>query len=233
MNRTLLFLLFCLPLRIFSQNLVPNPDFESKSGCPSGPGQYQMSDSWFSANSATPDYFNDCSSAMEYGTEFNSKGGQVPHSGHGYMGIVSENLHQNPYYEYLETELKEPLKAGEQYCIRMYVSLGNSTSALREFGAVFSQTRVKVNNPDQLHLPFISVSNGSLLLETDTWICIKGTYPAKGGERFLTLGDFGDENNLVLVQPNPKLGPTFRSAYYFIDDIAVEQITPYSECQCP
>jgi hypothetical protein len=96
MNKYLLFLILCFPLKIFTQNLVPNPDFETKSGCPSGPGQYQMADSWFSANPATPDYFNDCSSTMEYGTEFNTKGGQMPHSGHGYMGIISEDLHQNP-----------------------------------------------------------------------------------------------------------------------------------------
>jgi hypothetical protein len=115
----------------------------------------------------------------------------------------------------------------------MYVSLGNSTSALREFGVLLSQSRIKVNTPDKLHLPYVIISNGNMLVETDSWACIKGTYLAKGGEKFLTIGDFGDENNLVLVQSNPKLGPTFRSAYYFIDDITVERITPYSECQCP
>lgn len=100
-------LLFLLPVTGYSQNLVINSDFESKSGCPDASGQFLLADEWFSPNIGTPDYFNDCSKTIEYGTEYNNRGGQIPHSGHGYMGILSENMHNNEFFEYIETHLKK------------------------------------------------------------------------------------------------------------------------------
>jgi hypothetical protein len=113
-------LLFALPYGLFAQNLIINSDFESKSSCPDASGQFILADEWFSPNTGTPDYFNDCSPTLEYSTEYNSKGGQIPHSGHGYKGILSENLHNNNFFEYLETHLKEPLKSDQLYCIKLH-----------------------------------------------------------------------------------------------------------------
>lgn len=231
MNKALLFLLVSLTFRLAAQNLVPNPGFEIRTGCPSGPGQCTMAEGWFSVNAATPDYFNDCSNAMEYGTEFNEKGGQIPHSGHAYMGFVSEDLHRNPYYEYIGTRLTDPLNAGQTYCIRIYVSRGKSTSALHELGAVFSQTKVKVSSVNELHIPYISLKDQDFLSDTEGWICLKASFTAKGGESFLTIGDFGDDSNFVLVYNDPKLDATFKSAYYFIDDVSVEP-SGIDGCRC-
>ncbi len=232
MNKNLLILLIFLPIRLFSQNLVPNADFENKNGCPTTSGQYRLAEEWFSPNSGTPDYFNDCCEVMNFGTEFNCKGGQVAHSGHGYMGFISENLHRNIYFEYLETTLKEPLKSGQVYCIRMFVSPGNGTCALHELGVVVSQTQLKGLSTGELHLPYTSIANGTVLSDKQEWTCIKGFYTAKGGESYLTIGNFGDDNNFVLVQNDQKLDPTFKSAYYFIDDVTLE-IASDSECKCP
>jgi hypothetical protein len=232
MNKNLIILLIFLPLQIFSQNLVPNPDFENKHGCPTSPGQYPLVEEWFSPNTGTTDYFNDCSISIDFGTEFNCKGGQVPHSGHGYMGFNSENLHKNAFYEYLEVKLEESLTAGQKYCIRMFVSLGNGYCALDELGVLFSQTSLKGLNNAQLHLPYIAVGNGKTLADKLEWMCIKGFYTAKGGESYLTIGDFGDDNNFVLIQNDPKLDATFKSAYYFIDDVSVEASSD-SGCKCP
>ena len=232
MNKNLLIILMFLPFQLLAQNLVLNPDFENKNGCPSSLGQYRLAENWFSPNSGTPDYFNDCSNSMDFGTEFNCKGGQIPHSGHGYMGFISENLHRNAYFEYLETTLKEPLKAGQIYCIRMFVSLGNTTFALRELGVVVSQTQLKDLSSGEFHLPYTSITNGSILSDTREWMCINGFYTAKGGETYLTIGDFGDDNNFVITQNVTKTDTSFKSAYYFIDDVSVE-VASDRECKCP
>ena len=220
------------PAVLFSQNLVINPDFETKNGCPNASGQFILAEEWFSPNIGTPDYFNDCSSTMEYGTEYNTKGGQIPHSGHGYMGILSENLHNNEFFEYLETHLKEPLKSDQQYCLKLYLSLGDCDFALDELGAVFSQSILKDLQVKKIVLPYLPLTNGSVLSDTEKWMCIKGIYKAKGGEKFLTIGYFDKEDKFIRVRMNPKNDPTFKSAYYFIDDVTMEPMEDASGCKC-
>ncbi|HZX62712.1 MAG TPA: hypothetical protein VFE66_05800 [Bacteroidales bacterium] len=230
--RILCVLLFMFPAVLFSQNLVINPDFETKNGCPNASGQFILAEEWFSPNIGTPDYFNDCSSTMEYGTEYNTKGGQIPHSGHGYMGILSENLHNNEFFEYLETHLKEPLKSDQQYCLKLYLSLGDCDFALDELGAVFSQSILKDLQVKKIVLPYLPLTNGSVLSDTEKWMCIKGIYKAKGGEKFLTIGYFDKEDKFIRVRMNPKNDPTFKSAYYFIDDVTMEPMEDASGCKC-
>jgi len=220
------------PAVLFSQNLVINPDFETKNGCPNASGQFILAEEWFTPNIGTPDYFNDCSSTMEYGTEYNTKGGQIPHSGHGYMGILSENLHNNEFFEYLETHLKEPLKSDQQYCLKLYLSLGDCDFALDELGAVFSQSILKDLQVKKIVLPYLPLTNGSVLSDTEKWMCIKGIYKAKGGEKFLTIGYFDKEDKFIRVRMNPKNDPTFKSAYYFIDDVTMEPMEDASGCKC-
>jgi hypothetical protein len=220
------------PAVLFSQNLVINPDFETKTGCPNASGQFILAEEWFSPNIGTPDYFNDCSSTLEYGTEYNTKGGQIPHSGHGYMGIQSENLHNNEFFEYLETHLKEPLKSDQQYCVKLYLSLGDCNFALDELGAVFSQSILKDLQVKKIVLPYLPLTNGSVLSDTEKWMCIKGIYKAKGGEKFLTIGYFDKEDKFTRVRMNPKNDPTFKSAYYFIDDVTMEPVEDASGCKC-
>jgi OmpA-OmpF porin, OOP family len=230
--KSLFFILFLFPVSLLSQNLVINSDFETKSGCPNASGQFVLADEWFSPNIGTPDYFNDCSSTLEYGTEFNCKGGQIPHSGHGYMGFLSENLHNNEFFEYLETHLSEPFKSDQTYCIKLYVSLGDCDFALDELGAVFSQSILKIPQAKKIVIPFLPLTNGSVLSDTEKWMCIQGIYKAKGGEKYLTIGYFDKEDKFSRVRTNPKNDPTFKSAYYFIDDVSVIRVDDTSSCNC-
>src|ERR1035437_4830693 len=109
MKKILLSLIILIPFSLFSQNLIPNPGFETYSDCPASLGQYQLAKFWSCPNAGTPDYFNDCTPTLEFGTEFNKKGGQIPHSGHAYMGFQSESLTRNEFYENLGTSLTSPL----------------------------------------------------------------------------------------------------------------------------
>jgi hypothetical protein len=228
--RILSFILFMFPMVLFSQNLVINSDFESKTGCPKASGQFVLAEEWFSPNIGTPDYFNDCSPTLEYGTEFNSRGGQIPHSGHGYMGILCENLHKNQFFEYIETHLTEPLKKDQLYCVKLFVSLGDCDFALNELGAIFSETALRDLQVKKIVLPYLSLSNGSPLEDTEKWMCIKGVYKAKGGERYLTIGDFDKDDTFVRVRTSPN-DPSFKSAYYFIDDVTVVPVDDESGCK--
>jgi len=233
--RSLLFILtFCSAAMIVTgQNLVPNAGFDQNNGCPKHSGQISLANFWFSPNNTTPDYFNDCSTSFDFGTEFNTKGGQVPHSGKAYAGIQVFNMNHNEYYEYLESRLDSPLTVNQQYCIRAWVSLGQSKYALEEFGAVFSVNEIKSPSPQKMKLPYTILRGQNPLSDADRWMCIQGIYTAKGGERFLTFGDFSTYDNFRSLQIDSSQDTLFKSTYYFIDDLAVEPVFTPGSCTCP
>ncbi len=225
------FLLF-VPVMMFAQNLLRNPGFEQKNGCPDRPGQISLANFWVSPNIATPDYFNDCSTGLDYGTEFNRKGGQVAHTGHAYAGLQFYYLNRNEFFEYIETQLDTALTAGQLYCIRAFVSLGKGDYAFRKLGAVLSVTEIKSADAHKLKLPFTVLENGRYLLDQDQWMCITGVYRAKGNERLLTLGDFSPDDqfwNIHTLSTNDSL---FKSTFYFVDDVSVEAIKDSTGCNC-
>jgi hypothetical protein len=210
-----------------------NPGFEQKSGCPSKSGQVSLALYWASPNNGSPDYFNDCSPGYEYSTEFNRKGGQLPHEGHGYAGLQFYNMNRNEYYEYMEGRFDSALVAGQLYCISAYVSLGNVSYAFQELGAVLSVTKLNSDIPVKMNLPYTSLSNGSYLVDQDQWMCIKGVYKARGGETFVTIGDFSKGDSFWYTPAQSKTDSVFKSSYYFIDDISVTPVSNQAECNCP
>ncbi|HTX87532.1 MAG TPA: hypothetical protein VMC08_00955 [Bacteroidales bacterium] len=232
MNRLLILTFAVMTCGLEAQNLVPNPGFENYLACPTQQGQYRLAENWFSPGTGTPDYFNDCSPALEYGTEFNVRGGQIPYEGHAYMGFQSADLHHNEFYEYLEARLIQPLDTGREYCIRAYVSRGNSTDALPSLGAVLSVSQLRTGNSARIRVRSVTLSCGRILADTSRWMCITGEYRARGGEQFLTLGDFSAKEAFVPVERDPSLDSTFKSAYYFLDEVSVTALDSLSRCSC-
>jgi len=232
MLRTVIFLLIFIPLSLSAQNLVRNPGFEQKSGCPDRPGQINLASYWFSPNIATPDYFNDCSPGLEYGTEFNKKGGQLPHSGHGYAGLQFYYLNRNEFYEYLQNHLDSPLVRGQLYCIKTFVSLGQASYGIKELDAVLSATEIKGSTAGKLIVPCVPLGNGQYLIDQEQWMCIQGIYKAKGGESLLTLGNFSSGDGFWNIRTQSATDSLFKSTYYFVDDVSLEAIGDSSECKC-
>jgi len=232
MRSLILQLLVFLSMTAMGQNLVKNSGFEEKSGCPVRAGQIYLANEWFSPNNGSPDYFNDCSPSLEYGTEFNKKGGRLPHSGHGYAGLQFYNMNRNEYYEYLETGLDSALTEGTLYCIKAWVSLGNVSYAFSEFGAVISVEELKTVQPIKMKIPHTMLVSGHRLTDKEKWMCIQGVYKARGGERFITVGQFSDKDEYWNIQTRSATDSIFKSSYYFIDDISLERIKESTDCSC-
>jgi hypothetical protein len=233
MRLFILSLLTILSLTLQGQNLVVNAGFEDKSGCPVRAGQIYLANEWFSPNNGSPDYFNDCSPSLEFGTEFNKRGGRLPHSGHGYAGLQFYNLNRNEYYEYLETKLDTALTAGLYYCIRAWVSLGNVSYAVQELGAVLSVEELKTIQPVKLKIPHTILDNGHPLTDNEKWMCIRGIYKARGGEKYLTLGLFNERDDFWNIRTRSATDSIIKSSYYFIDDLSVEEVPSETSCSCP
>lgn len=214
----------------FAQNLVPNHSFEKNDTCPDFFAELSKANYWFSATTGTPDYFNACYLPNLYpdiDVPLNNFGYQDAHDGVAYIGVVAfwSGLSVT-WREYAEVKLLQPLEANKKYHVHFFVSLADSSIyATDAMGAYFSYDSVVSQSYDALGFqPQIMNDQGNFLTDTMNWIEISGNYLAGGGENYLLIGNFKDQQNTDSVQVLP-LDNTqqfpFLLAYYWIDDVCV------------
>ena len=220
-------------------NLVYNPSFEEYRECPrkiDALGTLTIVDAWYQPTAGSADYYNVCGS-RDCGVPKNKLGIQDAHLGDGFCGIYCS---KTDYREYLQTELKEPLQAGEMYRVSFYVSLSEySSGAVATIGALFTDERivdtvrsVLMNKSVRQLAPGVSQTVASyyepqvvneydrVLTDTKSWMQISGVFTARGGERFMTIGNFfpASQSNVVDLDSLTYLLP---GAYYYIDDVSL------------
>lgn len=247
MRKRYIDILLCLGMGIAAQaqttpaeNLVYNPSFEEHTICPKkieSLGVLTIVDAWYQPTAGSADYFNRCGS-RECGVPSNKIGIQEPHSGDGYCGIYCS---KDNYREYLQTELKQPLKKGKTYRLRFYASLSEYSSAsIATLGGLLSVERITdttrgilmrrsrsnmSNNITQTLSSFYSpqVENPPerKIDDPQAWQLIEGTFIATGGESFLTIGNFNSAAHSNISYPDT-LTYLLPGAYYYIDDISLE-----------
>ena len=221
------------------ENLVYNGSFEEHTACPQqidALGIMRGVDAWWQPTAGSSDYFNTCGN-KESSVPRNKMGNQPAHTGDAYCGIYCS---QAAYREYLQTELREPLQAGRNYHVSFFVSLADkSPHAVATIGALFTPDMVSDATSDILkHREIIEIGGGQtasiatflvpqvmnpagqVLADTKSWVEVSGTFTAKGGERYLTIGNFADFNHSAV---NDMFNATavLQGAYYYIDDVSV------------
>lgn len=204
----------------YGQNLVPNGDFETYTDCPTTQGLLPYASPWSNIASLTPDYYHTCSSDLQSDVPTNLTGYQIPHSGNGYVGIFAFQVSSSPNVrEYISIQLEETLQNEQEYHLQFYLSLSNNSQfAITTIGAYFSESDALPMNQFILNVTPQIVNSTQALTDTTSWTLITGTYIATGGEQYLTIGNFEDDDNSGLQQVN---GGISNSAYYYIDDVCV------------
>lgn len=220
-------------------NMVYNPSFESYTQCPQridATGVMQEADAWWQPTLGSSDYFNTCG-ARECSVPLNKLGTQPAHTGEAYCGIYCS---QELYREYLQTELSRPLQSGRRYRVSFWVSLAEkSPHAVSSIGALLTAGRVEDSTrgilmdremSDLEHQgtqsiavyfePQVSNPRTRVLNDTKEWMEISGEFTAKGGERFLTIGNFLPFNKSGVVKIQSNYTP-LAGAYYYVDDVSV------------
>ncbi len=188
------------------KNLVPNPSFEIfknkkttaiKNAAP-----------WVGVG--TVDYFM---KAEKKDTSRN-KGA---HTGICYAGL----RFQPNYKEYMYVKLTEPLVKGKMYSFVMYVKLvRSSTVTVKQLGVYFSDKAFKVGMSfDTEGILDTTYSKG--ISGTIGWVQIHGDYLARGGEKFIIVGNFKTKIKNDFVRINKWNIFERREAYYYVDDISV------------
>ena len=239
----------CTKAQAPDENLIYNSDFESYQDCPrriDALGILTIVDAWFQPTNGSADYFNVCG-MKECFVPNNKLGIQDPHSGNGYCGIYCS---KTEYREYLQTQLKRKLKEGEKYRLTFHVSLSEySSGAVATIGAVFSEYRLfdtvksvlmkkeerKINKKitqttSTYYTPQVVNNHDNVLINTKGWDTISGEFIAKGGEEYLTIGNFfpASHSNVIDLDSLTYLLP---GAYYYIDDVTLYCLTckpPYN-----
>jgi OmpA-OmpF porin, OOP family len=222
-----------LPTVSLSQNLVPNPSFEEYFSCP---GSYnystdgKLAPGWFSPTTGTPDLFNQCSRG-EAGVPTNWAGNSKAYTGKGYAGIFVY-LTANPNYrEYLQTELTKPLEKGGQYYVEFYFKLSsNSKFSIDRIGFLLSDSAhwAKMDKLYPVKPTYELVMATPYNRSTGLWNKCSFTLEARGGERFLTIGNFSSNSktrSYKMTFSKAKEAMLNQAAYFYIDDVKVADLS--------
>ncbi len=222
-----------------AENLIFNPSFEIHSMCPEridALGIMREVEAWWQPTKGSSDYYNACG-ARDCQVPRNKLGIQAAHSGDAYCGIYCS---KENYREYLQTELRSPLQAGKRYRVSFWVSLADkSPHAVATLGAFFSRERLsdttwnilmqteEVWQPDdrlqiiaKRCIPQVTNPFDNILDNAQTWQEVSGEFTAKGGEQYLTIGNFNAFNQSHVVESSNG-NPVLQGAYYYIDDVSV------------
>jgi OmpA-OmpF porin, OOP family len=218
-------------LPVAAQNLVPNPSFEELIRCPQSFSTSRndfIVPGWTSATKGTPDQFHSCSWG-EADVPYNWAGSSNAKTGKGYVGIYAwmKRDDANHYREYIQCELAEPLKAGVRYRLEFYYKLSSySVYSINRIGLLLTNEQLKLNHDQVIPMmPTLSIEKDSAVEHsTGSWEHAEMEYVAVGGEAFVVIGNFFDNQQTRYTKLPHRAGKSsmlISSAYYYIDDVSV------------
>ena len=217
-----------------AQNLIMNGSFETYTAplnCPLA--DFTPVNNWYGLG--TVDY---CTSLCSSGgtLPINLLGNTQPKNGvaigGGYFFIALNNAK-----EYFAQHLQQPLKKDYIYCMQYYVTRAEHFDwAASNIDAWFSI------NPPQLSSGFYidtipQIKNYSgIITDTTNWVLIADTFIAKGGEQYVTIGNFNISTPSQTLFVGGSLPLVNNGAYYFIDSVSLflcDSIKPHADTTKP
>ena len=157
-------------------------------------------------------------------------GFQYPRTGIAFAGFnFWDSIGDNR--EYIEVKLIQPLDSGIHYCVEFWVNNSGAQWAIDAFGLVFTKdSLITIEATPIIMNPDIENPSGNIITDTLNWTKINGTYLAKGGEQFITIGNFLNESDIHKFEfstiPNG-------NAYYLVDDVSVIECEPKPPLKAP
>ncbi len=212
MRYFLFFMLLSYKIALSSQNLVIDGSFEQCT--PDFQCDWQVI-------VQSPDLFvKDLGASKNKGF---ARLGNHARTGENYLGMF-----MGYKSEFVLGTLKIPLQAGKEYNIGMYTHLSPLTvSCEKKFSVLsiwFTDTIPKFImredwGIDSHYIPL--KGKNKYLSNTEDWELVSGNYKAKGGEKYILIGNFKGAN--LDVTKN------CRTQYYFMDDVFVNEKQIYLE----
>jgi gliding motility-associated-like protein len=221
-----LLLPFCLP----AQNLVPNCDFTYYLSCPTDDGQFNNAENWYTPGEGTSDLCHTCGGGNS-GVPNNMWGYESPYSGPGYAHIICYYPFQGfNYREYMEVELACPLDSGKDYRISFFVSCSdNSRYAIDGIGLLLTENALVQEGATVIDpgMPLtVSQDQGVPIYMKHGWKEITGIITASGNERYLTIGNFMQDDELTITEFS---GLQTMYTSFYVDMVSVVPLSPMFE----
>ena len=176
------------------QELVVNGGFEDHRRCPGKFDQRPVRGvKAVRPIGGMPGYFHGCGQGM--GVPENWAGVQEAFEGEAYVGLVltAHGGGECTVREFVQLELKEPLVNGGKYRLSFMVGLADRSGYMTDrIGACFSvEDRSRKNGlAGDLGRPEVDNPPDRFIADTSGWMMVQGIYNARGGERYVQIGNF-------------------------------------------
>lgn len=229
-----------------SENLVPNGSFESVEKKPKRLGSIESATGWVSPTGVRADLFTS-SKVLDIDVPLNIYGKEDAKEGGNYAGVIayapsSSKLKRS----YIMIKLDSPLKKGMKYCVKFNVSLSEASKyAINNVGMMLTRKPFGTDSKTSIVEDEVSLmhfdSDIKVISARYGWTEICGTFEAKGGEKYLTIGNFSgdDRESGELKRENMKKDKEVKVAqlamsYYFLDDISLKLVDTEKDevCDC-
>ncbi len=220
------------------KNLVTNPSFEELEPGLRRNGQFDLTVGWTNPTIEISDIFSANAKSKTVSLPDNMYGKQSPYDGDNYAGIVVYSPRSKVPRTYVSVPLTRKMAAKSLYCIRFKASLAErSRFASNNVGVVLSKAEIKektaitIERSDALYTDM-----NNPVTDREGWAEFCQIYASKGGEAFLTIGNFFSEDRTIgeamtVPKEYDEVGG-IQAAYYFIDMVQVESISVGESCNC-
>lgn len=193
-------------------NYVNNAEFEVHPAAKFSIVSFSNQIPYWSIASESPDFYLSSANAR---------------SGNSFMGFRVFSMKK--HIEYLQNELKEPLKKDQLYCFSAYLKLSpGSKYATNSFGLLATENKQYINTDELLSVKPTIRLNKQVLSYKTRWMKVQCQFKANGNEKYLTLGSFQNHKELQLI----KVPGQVNESYYYLDDVSLVPIANASDCAC-
>jgi len=224
-------------------NLVPNGGFErvkekEMKGL-KGFGQLTtVCENWMTPAKTSADLFHIDVKSPKISIPMSEYGTEEALEGSAYAGFRAYSKDPKKTRTYLEVMLTQKLVKDQLYCVRINVSLADlSKFAANNVGVFFSDRKVSNPNSDNAltFAPQVLEKSNRPLNTLQGWQTVCSVYLAKGGEEYIIIGGFGNEDRMKLEKvkkPASQAGIVLNESYYFLDNVEVKSVEAQSQCFC-
>ncbi len=185
---------------------------------------------WTDPNGSS-DFYSNCMTDPESQIPSNVNGYQNVRLYDNYAGIIQYLFPTHStfgdYKEGIQNRLKDTLRAGEEYCFQVYISLADdwSSTAIRRWELLLTEEPYKLsyfshdttgNTP-----PDVQITSPTFWDDKENWIKVAGSFVAEGGERYLSMGNFSSNFTFDTLNLMDGTQPVLGLTYYYIDDVSL------------
>ncbi len=212
------------------ENKVENSSFETVNGKIKGPGQLDAEDfvpEWeVPRGCPNADIFSNEAKKEEMMIPENQYGASDTQDGNNYVGLLVYSEREAEPRMFITTKLSKTLIAGKKYCVKFHVSLADlSKYAINNLGVHLSASKIKYDDIEAGEVkPQVTKVGNPIISEMGLWTPVCMEYTADGTEKYLTLGNFAKQDEVLtqkMRRPREFTAQQIRGSYYYIDEVSV------------